>query len=114
MHFITVRDYPNAVDPPRAPKYTNRHTPAAASRELGIPQAWVWFWVWSKKLKATQWLGKAWVNLEEVRKLSGSIERADLAYEATSEPIRSKKGAEFAAANWGAPPAELLYLVEAA
>jgi hypothetical protein len=113
MPIITVREFPTAIDPPRASKYKNRHTPAAASREIGIPQAWIWFWVWSKKLKASQWLGKAWVNLEEAREVASSIKRADLAYEATSEPIRSRKGAEFAKENWHDVPEELSHLVEA-
>ena len=92
MPIITVRDYPNAIDPPRSKKFKNRHTPAAVARQLGLPQPWIWFWIWSKKLRASQWLGKAWVNLEQARELANSFERSDLAYEATSELIRAKKG----------------------
>lgn len=97
----------SVADRLRSRRFRYRHSVPLAARELGIPQAWLWFWLCQGRIRAKKWVWGYWVRLEDVRKLLLDPESVYRAFEATGEPIRSQAAAELVLSKWRRLPKEI-------
>jgi len=84
----------------RSTRFRYRHSVAAAAQEIGIPAAWIWFWLLSQRLKFRTWLRKVWVRLESVQQLFADEFSVRDAFYATGEHLTSPKAIQQAVERW--------------
>ena len=71
-----------------------------AARLVGVPDTWIWAWLFSGKLKSKKRAKCIWVRLGDVRTLFRNERAVDEAYMATHEPLSDPEAVRQVVDRW--------------
>jgi hypothetical protein len=84
-----------------APAFHSYHyTVSAVAKMIGVPDNWIWAWLFARRLKSKKRAKCIWVRLGDVQTLFCSEKAVQEAYLATREPLSDPEAVRQVVGRW--------------